>query len=100
LGIWGVLFFLVAGQFGVDKEKQAPVSAALKKHIESGGALGICPEGQVSNSPPNMQPFRRGSFAIAIENQMPIYGRSTLSLCGCSFFSFLCLPFLSLKCAG
>mmetsp|Transcript_23796 Transcript_23796/g.62259 ORF Transcript_23796/g.62259 Transcript_23796/m.62259 type:complete len:300 (-) Transcript_23796:130-1029(-) len=68
-----------AGAFSVDKEKQAKVSEDVKEHVEAGGSIGLCPEGQITKSPPTpLQSFRRGSFAIPTENRMPIWGLTML----------------------
>lgn len=68
------------GSFKVDQEKQAPVQAKIDAHIARGGSIALCPEGQISASPPNVQSFRRGSFAVPIANEMPIWG---LTMVGC-----------------
>ena len=63
-----------AGSFQVDTEKQAAVMERVTKHVEASGTIAVCPEGQIAKDPPNMQPFRRGSFAIPIQFEMPIWG--------------------------
>lgn len=47
---------------------------AIGKHVEGSGAIAICPEGQISKNPPHMQSFRRGSFGVPIQFEMPIWG--------------------------
>jgi len=63
-----------AGSFQVDAEKQAAVMERVTKHVEASGTIAVCPEGQIAKDPPAMQPFRRGSFAIPIQFEMPIWG--------------------------
>ena len=52
----------------------------MKSHIETGGTVALCPEGQVSATPYGLQPFRRGSFTTPIAHGMPVYG---LTMVGC-----------------
>jgi 1-acyl-sn-glycerol-3-phosphate acyltransferase len=60
--------------FGVDREKQQRETDKINAHVASGGALGFCPEGTVSKTPPNLQLFRKGSFGWAVEHGMQVWG--------------------------
>eukprot|EP00127_Corallochytrium_limacisporum_P004650 Clim_evm4s172 gene=Clim_evmTU4s172 len=62
------------GSFTVDRVKQAKVMADVKEHIALGGRLTFFPEGQLNPKPRQLQTFRRGSFNVAIENKMPVWG--------------------------
>eukprot|EP00729_Bicosta_minor_P007168 gene7168-228_t len=69
-----------SGNFKTDPEKQKKVMEDIQKHIDASGCIAICPEGQVAETPPNMQPFRRGAFGVPIKYEMPIWG---LTMHGC-----------------
>ena len=60
--------------FSVDRERQEADNARMREHVLSGGALAVCPEGTVNRAPPDLQPFRHGSFKLAIESGMAIWG--------------------------
>lgn len=60
--------------FAVDRERQREDAERMHAHVRSGGSLAICPEGTVNASPPALQPFRHGSFKLAIELGMEIWG--------------------------
>ncbi len=60
--------------FSVDKEKQQLDAERMRAHVVTGGSLVICPEGTVNASPPGLQTFRNGSFKLAIELGMEIWG--------------------------
>lgn len=69
------------GSFAVDKKKQDRVTNAMIQHIQNRGTLGICPEGQVSRSPPTpLQTFRRGSFNLVVEHDLPVW---SIVMLGC-----------------
>ncbi|EGB08751.1 hypothetical protein AURANDRAFT_63922 [Aureococcus anophagefferens] len=65
-----------AGKFSVDKEKQAPVNAKIRAHVAAGGGvLTFCPEGQINRKDPTKcMAHRRGSFQLAIDLKLPVYG--------------------------
>jgi len=65
------------GVFKVDREKQAVVSKKLRGFMETGKILIFCPEGQINKNPRNLQPFRRGSFALPAELGMDIWALTT-----------------------
>lgn len=64
------------GKFSVDKAKQAPVNEIIAKHVsQDAGILTFCPEGQINRKDPTQaMPHRRGSFQLAIDHRLPIYG--------------------------
>jgi len=68
------------GKFSVDKAKQAVVTERLVRHLrEDAGIVFICPEGTINRyDTRQLLPFRHGSFALAIQNRLPIYGICTL----------------------
>jgi 1-acyl-sn-glycerol-3-phosphate acyltransferase len=67
------------GKFSVDKAKQAPVNERVRAHVAQGGVLAFCPEGTVNkHDPTKCLPLRRGSFQLAIDLRVPIYGISSL----------------------
>eukprot|EP00672_Neobodo_designis_P023533 CAMPEP_0174831336 /NCGR_PEP_ID=MMETSP1114-20130205/3034_1 /TAXON_ID=312471 /ORGANISM="Neobodo designis, Strain CCAP 1951/1" /LENGTH=302 /DNA_ID=CAMNT_0016065157 /DNA_START=36 /DNA_END=944 /DNA_ORIENTATION=- len=61
------------GNFSVDKERQAPVAEAVKKHLEEGGRICLFPEGAVNKKPRKLLPFRRGTFGTIMEHRLPVY---------------------------
>jgi len=67
-----------SNDFGVDREKQQAEADKIKAHVESGNALGFCPEGTLSKNPPQLQLFRKGSFSWAVEHQMQVWGLTML----------------------
>lgn len=60
--------------FATDQSKQAAVAQDINAHVAAGGMLGLCPEGTVNATPATLAPFRHGTFKIAIEHRMPIFG--------------------------
>mmetsp|Transcript_26499 Transcript_26499/g.79465 ORF Transcript_26499/g.79465 Transcript_26499/m.79465 type:complete len:287 (+) Transcript_26499:220-1080(+) len=65
----------VDGSFSVDKERQKPVMERVNMHLKGGGVLCFCPEGAINRKDPTTcQPLRRGSFQMAIDLGLPIYG--------------------------
>ena len=69
--------------FATDQSKQAAVAEAMTAHVQTGGMLGICPEGTVNATPMTLQPFRHGAFRIAIAQEMPIFGMVTVGCNDC-----------------
>ena len=63
-----------ADGFGTDKTKQQLVQERVAAHVVGGGSVALCPEGTVNKAPPALQLFRKGSFALAVEHKMPIFG--------------------------
>eukprot|EP01064_Diplonema_japonicum_P017318 TRINITY_DN2538_c1_g1_i1.p1 TRINITY_DN2538_c1_g1~~TRINITY_DN2538_c1_g1_i1.p1 ORF type:complete len:307 (+),score=75.20 TRINITY_DN2538_c1_g1_i1:48-923(+) len=61
--------------WGVDKEKQAPVTKRMNQFIKESdrAVISFYPEGVVNKEPATLQTFRRGSFATPIEHDLPIY---------------------------
>ena len=67
------------GKFSVDKVRQAPVNDRIRQHVAGGGVLAFCPEGTVNRKDPTKcLPLRRGSFQLAVDLRLPIYGISAL----------------------
>ena len=67
------------GKFSVDKARQAPVNERIRQHVAGGGVLAFCPEGTVNRKDPTKcLPLRRGSFQLAVDLRLPIYGISAL----------------------
>eukprot|EP00466_Bigelowiella_natans_P004511 jgi/Bigna1/141964/aug1.66_g16672 len=65
------------GVFKVDREKQAIVTQKLSAFMKTGKILIFCPEGQISQDPSKLQPFRRGSFAMVAELGMDVWAFTT-----------------------
>jgi 1-acyl-sn-glycerol-3-phosphate acyltransferase len=61
------------GNFGLDKERQEPVMKRVQAFIDKGGNIALFPEGAVNREPATLKMFRRGSFAIILENKLPLY---------------------------
>ena len=75
------VFFLKddEGKFSVDKARQAPVNERIRAHVAGGGVLAFCPEGTVNRKDQTKcLPLRRGSFQLAVDLRLPIYGVSAL----------------------
>lgn len=68
------------GDFSVDRDKQQAETDRMDKHIEAGGAVAFCPEGGMNKTPPQLRPFRRGSFGQAVKYRTPVWGAA---LVGC-----------------
>ena len=67
------------GKFSVDKVRQAPVNERIRAHVAGGGVLAFCPEGTVNRKDQTKcLPLRRGSFQLAVDLRLPIYGISAL----------------------
>ena len=67
------------GKFSVDKARQAPVNERIRQHVAGGGVLAFCPEGTVNRKDQTKcLPLRRGSFQLAVDLRLPIYGISAL----------------------
>lgn len=64
------------GKFSVDKEKQAKVTEKVQHHLKvDRGNLAFCPEGTINRGDvTKLCDFRHGTFSLAIENRLPIYG--------------------------
>eukprot|EP00127_Corallochytrium_limacisporum_P003706 Clim_evm38s152 gene=Clim_evmTU38s152 len=62
------------GDFSVDKKAQANVMKDVEKHVANGGILACFPEGQLNPTPEKLQMFRRGSFQVAVDNKLALYG--------------------------
>jgi len=61
------------GKFGVDKEKMKPVMARMNEHMDNKGIISMFPEGQMNKAPGQLQSFRRGSFAVALERKCTLF---------------------------
>jgi hypothetical protein len=62
------------GSFQVDREAQTKVMEDVKTFVEDGGHLSFYPEGQINREDINsLQPFRRGSFALALQHDMELW---------------------------
>lgn len=63
------------GSFSVNKEAQEQVSKNIADYLANGGGLSMFPEGQLNrNSCRTMQSFRRGSFQLARDKRLVIWG--------------------------
>lgn len=62
------------GSFQVDREQQTKVMDDVKVFVDNGGHLSFYPEGQINQgSVLELQPFRRGSFALAQKHDMELW---------------------------
>eukprot|EP00760_Papus_ankaliazontas_P039116 PhM_4_TR9491/c5_g1_i1/m.26021/K00655/plsC; 1-acyl-sn-glycerol-3-phosphate acyltransferase len=62
------------GEYGVDKARQASVSAAFETYVkEQKGFLVMFPEGSMNKEPTTLLPFRHGSFVVATKYKAPMY---------------------------
>jgi len=63
------------GVFSTDKDAQTKVSERMETFVAEGGCLSLYPEGQVNRgSYKTIQPFRRGSVAVAQKHKLAVYG--------------------------
>ena len=55
------------------------VNERIRAHVAGGGVLAFCPEGTVNRKDQTKcLPLRRGSFQLAVDLRLPIYGISAL----------------------
>eukprot|EP01063_Lacrimia_lanifica_P014277 TRINITY_DN20908_c0_g1_i1.p1 TRINITY_DN20908_c0_g1~~TRINITY_DN20908_c0_g1_i1.p1 ORF type:complete len:300 (+),score=137.93 TRINITY_DN20908_c0_g1_i1:56-955(+) len=64
------------GSWSIDKEKQAPVTERLNAFMCRDGPalLSFYPEGVVNKKPEALQTFRRGSFQLPLDLDLPVWG--------------------------